>query len=492
VIDVLVIGSGYGGSVIAARLAPRARVLVVERGRWWRPGDFPEDLVGLARTYRSARNPTGLWSMRLGRGTGVAFASAVGGSSPVNYGITARPDDHAFAGWPVSAAALAPWFARAGAALGATPNPIGDQLGDKRFLDLVEPGRRVDLANTIDWTACTQCGRCVPGCNVGAKRALDRTYLATALAAGAELRAATEVRDLAALPGGGYAVALAPSGEPEVEWVEARTVVLAAGTLGTLDLIHRVGLPVTAAFGQRISLNGDGLAFLYDTPHELSSHAGAPISTSVRIPFVGADGRTRTLMVMSGRVPLSAMRFAAAGMIITSALAGAGARTAGRVRRQLRDLGAIGPGGALSRSFMYKLDAQDEGRGVARFTRAGAVIDWADYADDPILRFAEERLRAWAVAAGGTVLPGVARLAGGRGFSVHPLGGCRMATSPDDGVVDPLGRIYDPRGGLHPDLRIADGSIVPSSLGVPPSWTIAALAERIADDLLRERAAMER
>jgi choline dehydrogenase-like flavoprotein len=138
---------------------------------------------------------------------------------------------------------------------------------------------------------------------------------------------------------------------------------------------------------------------------------------------------------------------------------------------------------------MYKLDAQDEGRGVARFTDAGAVIDWADYVDDPILRFADDRLRAWAIAAGGTVLPSVARLTGGRGFSVHPLGGCRMATGPDDGVVDPWGRVFDPRGGVHRGLRIADGSIVPGSLGVPPSWTIAALAERIADDLLRELAA---
>jgi cholesterol oxidase len=492
VIDVLVIGSGYGGSAVAARLAPTARVLVVERGRWWRPGEFPESLRGLARSYRTARNPTGLWEMRLGRGTGVAFASAVGGSSPVNYGITARPDDHAFAGWPVSAPELAPWLARAHAALGPTVNPIGDELGDKAFLDRLEPGRRVDLENTIDWDTCTQCGRCVPGCNLGAKRSLDRTYLASAIAAGAELRAGTVVRDLARRPGG-YAVELAPTSGGPGEWIEARAVVIAAGTLGTLDLLHRLRLPVGASFGQRISLNGDGLAFLYDTPHRLSSHAGAPISTSVRVPFVDAAGQTRTLMIMSGRVPLTAMRLAAVGMIVTSALAGVdgggrGGRTAGRLLRQLRDLIAVGSAGALSRSFMYKLDAQDAGRGVARFTPAGAVIDWPDYADDPILRFAEARLAAWAAEIGGTVLPSVARLPGMRGFSVHPLGGCRMGASIDDGVVDPVGRIFDPRGGIYPGLRIADGSILPGSLGVPPSLTIAALAERIAADLIRERA----
>ncbi len=494
-LDVLVIGSGYGGAAIAARLAPHASVLVVERGRWWRPGQFPHGVAAMCRTYRTRRNPTGLWGVRLGRGTGVGYASAVGGSSAVNYGITSRPDDHVFAGWPVSAAALAPYFARAREVLRPTPSPRAVALGDRAFLDRVEPGRRVDLENTIDWDRCDDCGRCVPGCNRGAKRALDQTYLALALAAGAELRVETEVRGLVPLRDGGHAVELrAAGGGPE--WVRARQVVLAAGTLGTLDLVHRSHLAVGPGFGQRLSLNGDGLAFLYDTPHALSSHAGAPISTSVRIPFTDEDGRVRTLMVMSGRVPAAASRFAAAAL---AALAGTIGDDPGRsahaphpLRRRLRDLAIVDSGGALSRSFMYKLDAQDRGRGTARFTGAGVVIDWPDYADDPILRFAGERLRAWAAAAGGTVVPDVARLPGMRSFSVHPLGGCRMACSIDDGVVDDVGRVFHPGGGVHAGLRIADGSIVPEALGVPPSWTITALAERIADDLIRELATSDR
>lgn len=484
-IDVLVVGSGYGGSVIAARLAARGRVVVVERGRRWSPGELPTGLGELGRAYRSARNPAGLWSMRLGRGTGVAFASAVGGSSPVNYGITARPDDHAFDGWPVSAAELAPWYARSREVLRPEADPLAAELGDRAFLDLVEPGRRVDLENTIDWARCTRCGRCVPGCNVGAKRTLEDTYLAIAVRHGAEVRAATEVRDLAPVDGG-WAVELRPTGGGAPEWVRARQVVLAAGTLGTLDLLHRARLPVGSMFGRRISLNGDSLAVLYDTRHVVSSHSGAPVSTSARIPFVGADGRTRTLMVMSGRVPAAALRIAAAALVAIGGVAGDGAPLPGRWLRRLRDLAAPDGRGALARSFLYKLDAQDEGRGTARFTADGAVIDWEDYVDDPILRFAEERLRGWAEIAGGVVLPSVARLPGMRGFSVHPLGGCRMGTTIDDGVVDPVGQVFDPGGpggAVHAGLRIADGSIVPGSLGVPPSWTIAALAERIADDM---------
>jgi cholesterol oxidase len=479
-IDTLVIGSGYGGSVIAARLAPHGRVAVVERGDWWRTGDFPETIRGLARAYASRGNPTGLWGVRFGEGAALAYASAVGGSSPVNYGITARPDDHAFDGWPVDAAELAPWYARSREVLRPDRDPRAGDLGDQQWLDLVEPGRRVDLENTIDWAGCTRCGRCVPGCNVGAKRSLDRTYLELALRGGAELRPRTEVVALARVDGG-WVASLRATGGGAVEALRARTVVIAAGTLGTLDLLHRSAIAVGPAFGQRISLNGDALAFLYDTGHRLSGHAGTPISTSVRIPFVGADGRTRTLTVMSGRVPRAAMRLAAAALHVLGRLRGA--------RTRLRDAFAIEPRGALSRTFMYKLDAQDEGRGTARFGDHGVVVDWPDYADDPILRFAEERLRAWARTVGGTVIPNVARLPGMRGFSVHPLGGCRIGRTIDDGVVDPMGRVFDPRGGVYPGLRIADASIIPASLGVPPSWTIAALAERIADDMVREASA---
>ncbi len=492
--DVAVIGSGYGGAVIAARLAPHARVLLVERGAWWRPGQFPEGLLGLARAHMGAHNPAGLWAMRLGAGTGLAFASAFGGSSAVNYGITAQPDDHAFAGWPLTAADLAPWFARVHATLGASADPRAERLGDQQVLDELEPGARVDLENTIDWDRCDQCGRCVPGCNRGAKRSLDRTYLALALDAGVELRLRTELLELARARDG-YRLRLRATGAVSAgDWVPARRVVLAAGALGTLDLLHRSGLPLGPWFGQRMSLNGDGLAFLYDTRRRLSGHSGAPISTAARLRFTDDLGQPRTLMVMSGRVPRDAMRFTGAALAtLLELLAARGERrrdrpapTPGRWRRRLRDLVGVGEHGALSRTFMYKLDGQDGARGTARFTGGGAVIDWPDYARDPIMQLAAARLRRWAEQIGGVVVPDVATLPGMRSFSVHPLGGCRLGRDLGDGVVDDLGRPFDPRGGLHPGLRVADGSIVRGSLGVPPSLTIAALAERIADDLIRE------
>ncbi len=490
-VDFLVIGSGYGGAAVAARLAPLGRLLLIERGKWWKPGQFPNGVAGLARNYMSKRNPTGLWAMRLGAGTGNAFASAFGGSSVVNYGITVQPDDDAFDEWPVKASELAPYFARAREVLHPEPNPIGDELGDKQFIDEVEPGRRVDLENTIDWALCDNCGRCVPGCNSGAKRSLDKSYLALAIDAGAEVCLETSVTDLTPIDGGGWRVQLTPTGGGDHEWVSAKQVIIAAGTLGTLDLMQRIrdNVPVGSMFGQRMSMNGDGLAFLYDTRYQLSSYSGAPISTCARIPFTDPDGKRRTLMVMSGRVPIAAMRFTGAALTMIGELVRDRKLEVERQQRwfrRIRDLLTIDSKGALSHSFMYKLDGQDSNRGTANLGNGGASIDWADYAEDPLMKFAEQRLEEWARKVGGTVVPNVAKLPGMRSFSVHPLGGCRMGTDVGDGVVDDVGRVFRPNGGVYEGLRIADGSVIRSSLGVPPSFTISAVAERIAASIERE------
>jgi len=499
--DVIIIGSGYGGSAVAARTAPHGKVLLLERGRAWRPGDFPSGLVGLARAYHSAKNPLGLWAMRVGEGTGNAYVSGLGGASLVNYGITAEPPPHVFEPWPLDAADLAPDYARALDVLRPTPYPGADALGDKAFLDRFEPGRRADLVNTIDWSRCTACGLCVPGCNLGAKRSLDQTYHPLATAHGAELRPEREVTGFAPADGGeGWRVTVQRTGQPgTAETLTARHLVLAAGTFGTLDLLHRerAHLPLSPRFGRDMTMNGDGLAFLYNTEHHLSGHHGAPITTSARLPFVDADGRTRILNVMSGRIPKVAMRLSALTLALFAEVLGEGRKgprdpARARAVRRLKDLLRADPRGALAHTYMYKLDAEDSGRGYAVFDAHGrSALAWPDYADDPILRFAASRLEAWAAQVGGVLVPDVHTLPipGMRSFGVHPLGGARLGRDVGDGVTDRDGRAFRPDGAPYPGLRIADASLIPTSLGVPSSLTVAALGERIGASLAAELAA---
>ena len=491
--DVIIIGSGYGGSVTAARLAGLGKVLVVERGKHWRSGDFPNGLTAFARSYRTRRNPLGLWEVRLGEGTGNAYVSGVGGASLCYYGITTRPDAHAFDGWAVSGSELDPYYQRALERLRPEPDPDADLYGDKQFLDHVEPGHRHDLTNMIDWQKCTRCGNCVTGCNVDAKRSLDRTYLADALAAGAERRAETEGVGLRPKKGGGWEVLARHTehqGEPEA--IPARHVILAGGTLGTLDLLYkeRETLPLSPAFGRDVSMNGDGAAFLYNTRFPIGGHEGAPITTTVRLTH-HVDGRPRTLTVMSGRVPKFIMHSSANLMNALAPVMGERYEAEGdplgaRASRRARDVTGVKKGGAFSQTFMYKLDGQDSARGQIRFDEDGrSSVDWADYANDPIMAFAAERLKVWAAKVGGTLLPDLGTWPGLRSFGVHPLGGCRMSTTWAGGVVDKRLRVRTVDG-VYPGLRIVDGSVIPFSLGVPPSLTIAALAERAAEDLGRE------
>ncbi|NUN15736.1 MAG: GMC family oxidoreductase [Myxococcales bacterium] len=490
--DVIIVGSGYGGSVMAARTAPYGKVLILERGKRWNSGEFPTGLRAFSAAYRSRRNPLGLWEVRLGKGTGVGFASGVGGASLLYYGITTRPDDHALAHWPVTSATLDPYFRRALDVLRPESCPDAHTIGDQRFFDLVEPGKRVDLQNVIDWSKCTWCGDCVSGCNRGAKRSLDKTYLPLAETAGAELRSETEVVGFTMRGSGGWDVRVQKTGDPStLETIPTRTLVIAAGTMGTLDIMVRQRnlMPLSWTFGTDIGMNGDGAAFLYNTPYAMGSHHGAPITTTVRLIHTDGNGLPRTLTVMSGRIPKFLMHASATMMNGLSEVMGERFEDRQslwiRAKRRLADLRAVGPDGALSRTLMYKLDGQDSAKGQASFDERGqSSIDWPDYANDPILVFAAERLRQWATKVGGVLLCDLGTWPGMKSFGVHALGGCRMGKNVEEGVVDDLGRVFHPAGGVYPGLWIVDGSILPGSLGVPPSLTIAALAERAAEYLL--------
>ncbi len=507
--DVVIIGSGYGGSVVAARLAAKAKVLLVERGRRYGRGAFPTTVTQLARAYRRASNPLGLWQLRLGDGTGNGVVSGLGGASLANYGITERPLDSVFDGWAVSPRELDPYYERALSVLAPTANPRRHELGDAAFLDRVEPGRRVDLRNTIDWTRCTFCGNCVSGCNEGAKRSLDRTFIPIAERGGVELRCETEVVDCTPLVAKankgqmpGYQLALRPTAGGPIASLKTRQVVLAGGCFGSLDFLarRRGTLPTTQAFGERMSMNGDALFFLYNSGEPLSGEHGAPLSTTARFEIPGADGHPKAVTIISGRMPMMIMPQVARVMpLLTPLLPGtrsAGAErgfspfaAAGRLWRQLRDVAKVDTGGALASTFMYKLDGQDAAAGRARLSASGEVVmDWPRYGDDPVLRFGRERLGRWAEQVGGRLVDEVGSwpLLRGRAFGVHPLGGCALGDSPDRAVVDPHLRLMRPNGSTYPGFRVVDASVLPGSLGVPPSLTIAALAERAAEALLGE------
>jgi cholesterol oxidase len=340
---------------------------------------------------------------------------------------------------------------------------------------------------------CEFLAECEFGCQVGAKRTADTTYLADAEEHGAIVRPGRLVVGLRAV-NDGYAVIHRNVITGAEEVTVAKRVVLAAGTLGTNELLLRCRdeyktLPsLSRALGQGFSANGDFLGSIHRTGMDLSPNFG-PDVTSVMQFFDEAPEFT-----------LAAPTFNEPVMKALSALG----QPSGRVLHPIAPaLWRLLPWavpqmfahGLLSKPLKYlapgKLDwrrstnlfaiGRDNANGRLRLTRRGIDLTW-DYRGEnaELIERQQQAMGALTDYYGGTFAPLIFWNAFRRIVTVHPLGGCGMASTPKDGVVSPEGQVHG-----YPGLFIADGSVVPTSIGFHPAMTISALAERTSEAILR-------
>lgn len=554
--EVLVVGSGYGGAVAAARLAGArpetgsagVRVYVLERGNEYLPGEFPAtfaELPGHVRFSRQDGAPPrgrawGLFDLRLGSDVNALVGNGLGGGSLINAAVMERPTADAFdrSRWPdgIDRDSLDCHYARAEAMLGIAqiPNEV------PKLASLLAAGRRLGAEDSrkawaavafeddvrsaagVAMRACLQCGDCVSGCNHRAKQSLDVNYLALARANGARLFCGATVHIIRMRSGGGYAVeffftdpAKARSDRDRPYVVHARNVVLAAGTLGSTEILLRSrgeGLPMAdAALGEGFSGNGDLIAVAYGQKQKASSSAmeGQPPVERKIGPTITGLVRTkpnelaRPLVIEEFAIPGALRRLLAEVVTTTDALYGLAEEDTSRHRpgERFDDPLAVSDG-MLEHTPVYGMMGDDGADGRIALcpgaTRSDAQvrIRWDGVSKLPVF---EAQMRALHAAhdgkggLGGRVLPNPMwkplppfKVLDGlpvRGpvTTVHPLGGCRMADDKVRGVVDPWGCVYGASGDnqtLLPGLAVLDGSIVPVALGINPALTITALAER--------------
>jgi cholesterol oxidase len=493
--DVIVVGSGFGGAVSAARLAQRGlRVLVLERGPWWGPAgaeqppaerrDFPRGVLGLRKLLRGIRwargrrrrdlllNADGLLELHAFEHLDVVTGSGVGGGSLIYTNVLEAPDDEFFAAaFPpeLSGGELRPYVERVRALLRPVPLPeprpeknrvferaVSEAgLGGPRYPELAirfgdDPQARQPAPNAagVLQSTCTHCGCCVLGCPERAKTTLDLTYVPVALRHGAELRPLCEVVAIGRHDGG-YRVRYRDHRAGELRQEDAARVVLAAGSLNTMRLLfqardrHRTLPELPPALGRRFSPNADLLGLALDSTALAHGDQGPALNAFVRVEH---EGRLRFIVGEVG-LPLGALPLPAA------------------LRRRLaRTAGLIAMGRDASTGTI-----EYDGRGLR--TATGRAMDPGLFTDieravDQVAAAYRPR-RTWLNAPAGR---GAARLG-----TVHPLGGCAVGRTPAEGVVDHRGQVFG-----YPGLFVADGSLYPRSPGVPPSLTIAALAERQA------------
>ncbi|NUO51576.1 MAG: FAD-dependent oxidoreductase, partial [Polyangiaceae bacterium] len=283
--QVVVVGSGYGGAVLAARLAEKKLgVALFERGREWAPSALPGSLGAAASELRTGSSPLGLFDYRRGDDLDVLSGSGLGGTSLINANVALRAPVEVFEQerWPTALRGaagreeLSPHYERAEQMLGLMSTPNAFALGkvrarqayaQKRGLELVLPKLAIDFDG-----GCTLSGECIVGCRTGAKNTLAKSYLTAARAHGAEIVTQTEVAFVLPQPQGGWEVhALSHSDEggPPVEHVvRASAVVLAAGALGSTGILLRSklrGLGVGRRLGHHFGGNADRAGFGYNT-----------------------------------------------------------------------------------------------------------------------------------------------------------------------------------------------------------------------------------
>jgi cholesterol oxidase len=508
--DAIVIGSGYGGGVAASRLARMGfRVAIFEQGRHWRPGDFPTTAKARRKTARltgcapAMGDPAGLYYFSVGKGLSVFGASGLGGGSLINAGVTLRPN---FAwlrtnGWPTAVTddgLLLQGLERAETMLGVAPAPVPDRfakfagmrkLATASGLEVQAPPMTIshrpgaNVAGVIQY-GCRNCGDCWSGCNAGAKNTVGITYIADAVDHGAEVFCESRVQWLAKTATGWEVMVRDTATGTTQRRVEAPIVVVAAGTMGTNELLLRArdrGLALSQRLGARFSANGDDLVIASDFTDPVRAIAtGFPTQAPRGTPSVGPHSMAlidlgdehgpvwvhdgTMLRVMASLAPLKD-------------LLDLNVRSAIRILRYGID------GDEMSRTQLYYVVAHDDASGALRLQKDRVVVDWPGYSQAPERIRAEQKVKALIERAGGAfdTNPFAMTAFGGNRVIAHPLGGCAMGDTVEAGVVAADGRVFDPTQGptgVYDGLYVCDGAAVPSAVGVSPLLTITALAER--------------
>jgi cholesterol oxidase len=527
--DVVVIGSGYGGAVMAARLAPGRRLCVLERGKEWAPTDFSTGLADTLAQFRSSSRPLGLFDYRVGGTLDVLSGNGVGGTSLINSSVVLAPDRDVFGRWPQSIQSyyadgtMDIYEARVRTMLGADTVAEGDALRKNWFHMSTTKARQrqgvavlpralpiaVNLrryngqqnAQGVWQNLCSHCGDCVAGCRSGAKNSLDVNYLPLARNAGAQIFSRIEVDWIERLADGRWRVHYLyrpESGAPIPGQLITASVILAAGSLGSTQILLRSrghGLPLSPALGTRFSTNGDLLGLAYNTRVQTNimgfggaaspfgqQRVGPTITTSADYRGGGRPVDQRFL-IQDAAIPSALVD----AMRVALPLAAGGSFDFAATQRIARDALSRRSDGALNHSMVYLGIGHDSAAGRVELDGNGnARVVWPNLAQEPFVARMRAEMAAHAQSFGGKFAdsPRTGPTFGGVMTTVHPLGGCPMADRVEDGVVNADGQVYNPNGGaqaVYPGLRVVDGSIAPASLGANPLLTIAALAERAAD-----------
>ena len=578
--DLIIIGSGYGGVVSAEQFSglkkpseEEFKVCVLERGKEFRPSDFPAQEVELPSELRittpSAEKPLGnlegLYDLRIGDHLHVFQANGLGGGSLINAGVLERPKSEIFNhSWPNSI--------RNRVERNKSYNIVEELLGvrgkngsintimkhdghkgirKRKIMQNLAAENYRDAALSIAFTEneetsagvklskCNLCGDCASGCNFGAKNSLDHNLLHSAYRLGAKIFTGATVMTLAKESsywslGVVFTDEILRNRAPKPVELKATNVILAAGALGSTELLKRSEsetLKFSPNLGRNFSSNGDMLIVGYDQAYESNSLGDeliAPQNRKIGPCITGIVDRRgnnqKGVLIEEMAVPASVNRLFSEVFTTVDTLHSMGkmdlenhssiqndedplAVNAEKMSRTSL-YAAMGDDGANGRLTL----PQDRYKGIhldslqpadQNIAHEGIIqINWPELKDESIFETQVDLLQELSKdKVKGKIIPTPSwklfpktisflnKNALGAPISVHPLGGCGMADNIRKGVVDSCGRVFDALGtahAIHIGLYVMDGAIIPTALGVNPALTIAALSYRASKEVIHD------
>jgi cholesterol oxidase len=523
---VVVVGSGYGASITAAKLSQNLRnehrICILERGKEWIPGTFPDTLpkvlgntttVMTGPTKGSVDQPLGLFNLMFNDEVNILSGNGLGGGSLINASIALRPHAEVFeqSRWPEAlknVGTLGPYYDKIAAGMSLSRTPFDqtpkvrlrrlaaermsckDSFYDRSNIGVMYDHRHLDdqMRNPqgVIQRPCTLCGDCINGCNIGAKNSLTMNYLPVARHNGTEMFTQVEVKSIEKRCGY-YRINLEYIDDTENSItrhpvsINSKMVVVGAGSPGSAAILmesQSEEMAFSPMLGSHWSGNGDTVGFVTGLPK--GTNVGGFGAYQNCGPGVGPTVQTSLNYYRDIELPRR--------LLIQDAA----------IPRGVSNLFTFLLGDAAINESMVMLGMGHDG-GMGRLEKKNGRyrIKWDGLKESAYRKMVFGEFERLAAAHGGKYKR--LKAFGNNLVTVHPLGGCPMSDDPICGATNHLGQVYDFANGGHLDsdtglpavhdgLYVADASVIPTALGVNPYMTIGALSERIATHIVNNPA----
>ncbi|KAM7512686.1 hypothetical protein LguiB_011561 [Lonicera macranthoides] len=527
--DAVVVGSGYGGSVVACRLSMAGvKVCLVEKGRRWEAKDFPTNSLEMMKAFRMENRDSrinfgpnnALFQVYMQEDSLAAMACGLGGGSLVNAGVMLRTPVRAKRNpkwpkewerdWEICEASASSMLRTQSIPIKFPNAKIMEQIVGEGCEEISQIPLKLSVnfdveelpsnsGNSNKTSSCIACGNCLSGCPYNAKNSTDKNYLASAIEAGCSIKTECQVQYVVKNPYDDDDILDEENTSKkkrrrwlvffnETDYITSDFVILSGGVFGTVKILFESkarGLRISERLGLGLSCNGNNVAYLAGSSAPLKAY-GLDRKQLMKTSFEERPGPA-----------ISSAYNSSSGFTIESAVL-----PTAYPYMLFKGIGTYGwPSGYWflhgiidkikhifglkdSQAMVLNTMGYDNSNGKIMFDKDTNRISF-HAPHDPLLQRKIDAFQKLTKKLGGILF-----MSKYRSTSVHLLGGCNASVDRSNGVCNPNGQVFDDKSPstttVHPGLYACDASLIPCSIGINPCLTIATMAEHVSRRLVED------